>query len=407
MLQVKAPEEIPGIIYDEFREIFPLSEHISLSDCPGRILAEDIVASEYVPGFDRSTVDGYAVRSSDTFGCSESIPAVLNVSGEVIMGEAPAFELKKGCCAYIPTGGELPGGADCAVMIEHTENYGDGTVGIFRSGAPGMNVIYRGDDIYPGKVILKKGHVLDGAAIGALAAIGKSGVPVVRSLRVGIISTGDEVIPVNEVPKGSQIRDVNSHMLAALCACCGAAAVNYGIVKDDKDLLSEALRKAADECDAVILSGGSSAGQKDAAAECIEQFGPLLLHGIAVKPGKPTILGRSGNKPLIGLPGHPAAAWYIANLLVIPLFDRLTGRVRTNVPVKALLTENISANHGRAQFCPCRLERDGGVLYAHPVRSKSGLITQLTGSDGYFMIDRDCEGLAKGTEVEITLYEVR
>ena len=407
MLHVKAPEEIPGIVLSEFREISPLSEYVPLSDCFGRILSEDITASEYVPDFDRSTVDGYAVRSSDTFGCSESIPAILNISGEVFMGEKPGFELKKGCCAAIPTGGELPKDADCAVMIEHTENYGDGTVGIFRAGAPGMNVIYRGDDIYPGKVILQKGRLLDGAAVGSLAAIGKTDVPVARALTVGIISTGDEVIPVDETPKGSQVRDINSPMLSALCASYGAKAVNCGILKDDNTLLLEALKKAVSECDAVIISGGSSAGQKDATAECIEHFGPLLLHGIAVKPGKPTILGKCGNKPLVGLPGHPAAAWYIANLLVIPLFDRLTGRVRADIPIKAVLTENISANHGRAQFCPCRLETKDGVLYAHPVRSKSGLITQLTGSDGYFMIDRDCEGLSKGAEVEITLYEVR
>lgn len=264
-------------------------------------------------------------------------------------------------------------------------------------------MIFRGDDVYPGKVILKKGRVLSSQDIGALAAIGRVQVPVVKKLTVGVISTGDELVSPEVVPGPGQVRDVNSPMLEAMLGAFGVNVINYGIVIDNEALLREKVTKAVSECDAVLLSGGSSVGVKDAACRIIESMGSLLLHGIAIKPGKPTILGKTGNKPLVGLPGHPVAAYFITKLFVLPLLSVLSGRKQENYTTTAKVTESIGANHGRAQYQCCRLERRDGELYACPIRGKSGLITTLAGADGYFCIDRDCEGLPKYAEIQVTV----
>ena len=401
MLQVKTPEEVLHLIETEFLPLSDEPETVPLSDALGRILAKDIIAGEYVPDFDRSTVDGYAVRAADTFGCSDAIPAILPLAGEVKMGEEASFSLPRGFCAYVPTGGAIPQGADCAIMIEYTENYGDGSIGISKPGTPGMNLIFRGDDVYPGKVVLKAGHILSSQDIGALAAIGQTEGPVKKRLRVGVISTGDELVPAGQRPGPGQIRDVNGPLLSAMLREFGAEPVSYGIVVDDEVQLRQKTEMAAKECDAVLLSGGSSVGVKDTSCRIIESMGALLLHGIAIKPGKPTILGKAGNKPLVGLPGHPVAAFFVAKLFILPLLARLSGRERTVFPITAELAENIGANHGRAQINACRLEQSGEKLVAFPIHSKSGLITQLSGADGFFIIDRDCEGLPKGAAVKI------
>ncbi|MGN1015468.1 MAG: gephyrin-like molybdotransferase Glp [Faecousia sp.] len=402
MLYVKTPEEVLALIQDEFSPVAE-SEIVSLSAAMGRVLAQDIAASEYVPDFDRSTVDGFAVRASDTFGCTDAIPAILPLQSTVLMGEGADFPLNPGECVAVPTGGAVPKGADGVVMLEYTEAYGDGTIGVSKPAAPGMNLIFRGDDVYPGKVILRKGRVLSSADIGALAAIGRVRFPVVKKLTVGVISTGDELVPPEVRPGPGQVRDVNSPMLEAMLTAFGCTVINYGIVIDDEALLSETVKKAVRECDAVLLSGGSSVGVKDAACRIIESLGQLLLHGIAIKPGKPTILGKAGAKPLVGLPGHPVAAYFITKLFALPLLGRLTGRDMTAYTVTAKVTESISANHGRAQYHCCRLTRKDRAVYAQPIRGKSGLITTLAGADGYFCIDRDCEGLPQGAEVQVTI----
>ena len=319
------------------------------------------------------------------------------------MGEGAEFDLNPEECVAVPTGGALPKGADSVVMVEYTEDYGDGTIGISKSAAPGQNMIFRGDDVFPGKVILKKGRVLSCQDIGALAAIGRVRVPVVKKITVGVISTGDELVPPEVTPGPGQVRDVNSPMLEAMLSTFGVQVINYGIVIDNEALLTEKVQKAAAECDAVLLSGGSSVGVKDAACRIIETMGKLLLHGIAIKPGKPTIIGKAGVKPLVGLPGHPVAAYFVTKLFILPLLGRLMGRVQENYTTTAHITESVSANHGRAQYHCCRLERRNGELYAYPIRGKSGLITTLAGADGYFCIDRDCEGLPQDAEIQVTV----
>ena len=400
MLSVKTPEEVLALINEEF-ESLDESEPVSLYTAIGRVLAEDITADEYVPDFDRSTVDGYAVRARDTFGCSDAIPAILTLAGEVLMGESAEFRLEKECCCAVPTGGAVPEGADSVVMIEYTENYGDGSIGIMKSAAPGMNMIFRGDDVFPGKTVLKKGRVLSSQDIGALAAMGKTQGPAARKLHIGIISTGDELVPPEVKPLPGQVRDVNSPMLQAMLYEFGCEVTNYGIGKDDEALLTAMVEKAFSECDAVLISGGSSVGVKDATCRIIEKLGVLLLHGIAMKPGKPTLMGKAGKKPIVGLPGHPVAAYFVTKLFVLPLLARLEGRSFRRYAVKARLTESIGANHGRAQYQSVRLEERDGVLYASPIRSKSGLITNLAGAEGWFCIERDCEGLGKDAEIDV------
>ena len=404
MLHVKTPEEVLALIDQEFAPL-GAAETVSLTAAMGRVLAEDIAATEYVPDFDRSTVDGYAVRARDTFGCTDAIPAILPLQGEVLMGEGAEFALNPEECVAVPTGGAVPKGADSVVMVEYTEDYGDGTIGISKSAAPGQNMIFRGDDVFPGKVVLEKGRVLSSQDIGALAAIGRVQVPVAKKLKIGVISTGDELVPPEQSPGPGQVRDVNSPMLEAMLTAFGAEVINYGIVIDDEALLSDKVHAAVAECDAVLLSGGSSVGVKDSACRIIESMGTLLLHGIAIKPGKPTILGKAGSKPLVGLPGHPVAAYFITKIFILPLLCRLTGRKQERYTTTARVTESISANHGRAQVHCCRLERREGQLWATPIRGKSGLITTLAGADGYFVIDRDCEGLPKGAEIQVFVGE--
>ncbi len=400
MLNVLTMEEALRLVKESFS---PLSaaEEVPLSEALDRIVAADVEATEYVPDFDRSTVDGYALRARDTFGCSDAIPALLTQQAQVLMGQGADFVLKEGCCAAVPTGGAVPAGADGVCMLEYAEDYGDGTVGVGRPVAPGENMIFRGDDVLPGKLVLKAGHILRPQDIGALAAMGAVRVPVKKPVRAAILSTGDELIPPDQKPGPGQIRDVNGPLVAAQLTAMGVEPVSFGIVPDEEETLREAVGRALESCDAVILSGGSSVGVKDAAARVISSFGPVLFHGLAIKPGKPTILGQCGNKPLVGLPGHPVAAFFVTELLVRPLMGRLMGRELSRKPVAARLTENVSANHGRALYCACRLKRENGALWAEPVRTKSGLITALTAADGYFSVERDREGLMAGSEIQV------
>lgn len=405
MLTVKTPEEVLALIEGLDVARCP-TERVPLAAALGRVLAEPVTAREHVPDFNRSTVDGYAVRGADTFGCSDSIPAILTVTGAVLMGKAAAGAVAENTCMAVPTGGALPQGADAVVMIEYTEDYGDGTIGVLKPAAPGSNVVYRGDDVHPGKPVLAAGRILTAADIGAMAALGVAEVPVVRKPRLAIISTGDELVDVTQQPGPGQVRDVNSALLAAAVTAYGGEAVPMGALRDEEALLEETVRRALDTCDGVLVSGGSSVGEKDATCRVMDKLGELLLHGIAMKPGKPTILGLAQGKPMLGLPGHPGAAFFVADLFLKPLVARMQGRTVVRRSVSAVLTETVSANHGRAQYTGVHLSERDGTLYAQPIRSKSGLISSLAGSDGYFAIPRDCEGLPQGSTVEVTVYHM-
>ncbi len=403
MLTVKTPEEVLVILETAFPPR-PVPEEVPLEEARGRVLCAPVTAGEFVPGFDRSTVDGYAVRAEDTFGCSEAIPALLTLQGEIRMGAGAGEPLAVGCCAAVPTGGAVPEGADAVVMLEYAEDYGDGAIGVCKPAAPGANLIFRGDDVRPGQVVLPAGRRLASQDIGALAALGAAAVTVCRRPVVGIISTGDELVPVAETPGEGQVRDVNSTMLRALVEEAGGTAAGFGALGDDEILLRRTLDRALAVCDMVLISGGTSVGTKDAVSRVLEDCGEVLFHGVAMKPGKPTLLGRAGGKPVFGLPGHPAAAFFVAQLFVRPLLDRLQGCSHRRYAVPAVLTEAVGANHGRAQYMGVLLSEEGGVRLARPIRSKSGLITALAGSEGCFCIPRDCEGAAAGEQIEVWLY---
>lgn len=403
MLTVKTPDEALALIAQTFQPSL-LSEAIPLSAAGGHILSGPVCASEYVPDFDRSTVDGYAVHAEDTFGCSESIPALLTLTGAVAMGESAGAALEPGTCRYVPTGGAVPSGANAMVMIEHAEVFDSATIGIKKPAAPGENLIYRGDDTVPGNEIFPAGYLLGAHDIGALAAMGITTVSVFCKPRVGILSTGDELVDASEIPGEGQIRNVNSPMLAALMKELGAHPVDYGILRDEEALMRRTLERAVSECDMVLISGGSSVGVKDVTESVIGSMGELLFHGIAMKPGKPTILGCVQSKPVFGLPGHPVAAYFVSRIFVRAALAALTGRILKHYTLPAILTESVSANHGRAQYSGVRLSLQAGHWHAQPIRSKSGLITGLAASDGYFCVPRDCEGYAQGDTVDVTLY---
>lgn len=407
MLDVKSAEEVIQIIEDYFNGYRLENEVLNIREAVGRIIAVDIESPEDIPGFDRSSVDGYAVKASSTFGASETMPAQLQLAGEVKMGEKPVFSLEAGHAAYVPTGGELPQNADAMVMIEYTENLDDGFIYIDKPSSPGNHIVFRGDDIRKGNTVIRAGTCLRPQDVGILAALGISKIAVERKIRVGIISTGDEIVDIHEQPTGSQVRDINAYCLYAGLMDFGAEPKLYGIVKDHFNDIKQATEKALMESDIVLLSGGSSAGNKDETVGVIAALGSpgVLVHGIAVKPGKPTIFGKVGDKAVVGLPGHPASAFMIFHVFVHHLINVMYGQNRKfRAAVRAEMVCNYPSNNGREEYLPVKLEDVKGKPYANPVFGKSGLITLLAAADGYVHISRGSEGIDSGTEVEVHLF---
>lgn len=400
MLNVVSLEDAIRITEAEFSAYETGIEKLKISQSLGRVLAEDITSAENIPPFDRSTVDGYAVMSSDTFGAGESIPSMLTVTGEILMGEEAKGCVSNGECIKISTGGMLPYGADSVVMVEHTEQTVDGSCLVFKAVSPYQNVTKKGDDVKVGQRVINKGTKITSRHIGIFCALGITEVKCTRKIKVGIISSGDEIVPSDEnVPMG-KIRDINSLFLSSLMKEKGYEAVCYGIVRDDFDELYNALQKAADECDVVLISGGSSAGAKDMTAAVINKNGQVYFHGIAVKPGKPTIFGKVKGKAVFGLPGHPAAAYLIAQTVVLKLLSFCSKETVRALTVTAEISESISSNHGREELVPVILENEK----AKPLFFKSGLVSLLSSADGYVIIPRNKEGLFKAEKVEVHLF---
>jgi molybdopterin molybdotransferase len=397
-------------LYDRFRPLD--SEMISLAGGLGRILAADVTAPEPLPPFSRSTMDGFAVRAGDTFGCSESEPALLHVSGEMIMGQSGTnLVLPPGHTAIIWTGGALPGNADSVVMVEYTSQPDKHTVEIFRPVAPGENVIRAGEDFPRDGAVLKKGQRLRPQDLGVLAGLGITELPVFRKPVAAIISTGDELAEPECRPEPGKIRDINSTTLAALIEECGGVAVPLGITGDDPGSMLAACRKAlALPADMVLLSGGSSVGRRDFTLQTLEQLdgSELLAHGVSIRPGKPTILARTGNAALFGLPGHVGSAIVVFHLFVRPLLRKLAGAGATSGlrRIRALTAEQIPSTIGREDFVRVSLEWGDGDSppKAVPVYGKSGLLNPLVRADGLLVIGRDTEGLDRGEQAEVMLF---
>lgn len=377
----------------------PGREEVPLEDALHRVLARDVRADVDIPGFDRSTVDGYAVAAAETTGASEAIPAMLQCRGRVGMGSADAGSVLPGSCHYVPTGGALPGGADAAVMIEHTEQIGDDIL-VHRPVAPGENVVLRGEDFRAGEVVLSEGRVLSPRDIGVAAAVGADRVTVAKVPKIGIISTGNELVPVAVTPGPGEVRDANSYLAGAFVTERGCHAVYFGIVRDDRAVLKQAIASALDTCDAVLVSGGSSKDERDNTAAVIAELGEVLVHGIALAPGKPTIIGTARGKPVIGLPGHPASAYVVLVAIVDHLLAAMLDSAVSRRTVRARLKQNVPSARGREDYVRVSV-RDGE---ATPIFGKSGLLNTLVRSEGLVRVPASSEGLEVGEEVEVILW---
>lgn len=395
MLHVISKQDAVDCVLHESRQTKPRVNRVSISQALGRVLAVDIISEENVPSFDRSTVDGYAVIASDTFGAGETMPAELTVTHDIRMGEAADCSLSNGFCARIATGGMLPKHADAVVMVEHTQNEEDICL-IYASVSPGENITRCGDDVSVGTLVLKKGTRISAPDVGVLASLGYEAVPVFQRPVVAVVSTGDEL--TSGVPKAGQVRDINSDLLSAAAKEAGCDVRCFGAVRDDAAQIRAALADCLADADIVLLSGGSSAGTKDMTVQILNDLGIVHFHGIAMKPGKPTIFATVDGKPVFGLPGHPLAAYFVFRLIVCPLIRSRLCLPPARSDTTGILSFNLPSNHGREEYLCIAFDQNGGVV---PLHTKSGVISVLTKADGYICVPRNTEGLPAGSMVEV------
>lgn len=384
------------------------TEDISTSEAHGRVLAERVTAPHPLPPFPRSTVDGYAVQAKDTFGASGSLPAYLRLIGEILMGISPTLEVRPGQAAQVHTGGAIPAGADAVVMLEDTQLIDGSEVEIHRAAGVGQNILLEGEDVQQGDVVLEPGTVLRPQEIGGLMALGMTSVSVAVSPRVGILSSGDEVVPPEMEPGPAQVRDINSHTLSAIIDRLGGKPILRGIVPDQHDALLDVVKQAHQEDDLIVITAGSSVSARDITGDVIQSLGEpgVLVHGISIKPGKPTILAIADDIPLIGLPGNPVSALVVGTLILAPLIRRFLGvqRVLPAPQVAARLSVNVVSQAGREDYLPVRLQESEEGTIAEPVFGRSNLIFTLVRADGLIQIPPDATGLSAGTEVLVTLF---
>lgn len=386
------------------------TKRVSLSEALGRVLARDIVAPEDLPEFDRSTVDGYAVWAAETSHASKERPGALMLVGEVQMGEPPTCVIQPGVTARIPTGGMLPEGADAVVMLEDVEVRDARTVAVTSPAKPGDNIIRRAEDAKRGEVVLRRGSRLRPQDVGLLAAIGKVEVEVFLRPRVAVIITGDEIVSPERQPTAGQVRDINTYTLTALVQQEGAAPRPYGIVADTYNVLLRTLADARKNSDLVLVSGGSSVGAKDDVARAIDKLGKpgVIVHGVSLKPGKPTILAVVEGTPIIGLPGHPVSSMVVFDVFVRDLLRGLAGRTVARSfgqVVRARADRRIPSAGVREDHIRVSLEERDGALWAVPVLGKSGIITTMTKADGVVVVPLGQESVEQGAQVEVHLFE--
>ena len=385
-------------------------ETIATAGALGRVTAEEVTASQPLPAFPRATMDGYAVRARDTFGASQTLPAYLIVVGEAQMGRRPAFAVGAGQAALVHTGGMLPDGADAVVMLEVTQAARHNEIEVLKAVAPGENAMRVGDDVARGARVFAAGHWLRPQDIGALSALGITWLRVARRPRVALLATGDEVVPPEADAGPGQVRDVNSYSLAGQITQAGGLPVRCGIAPDNYDALLAAAGAALAEAEALVLSAGSSVSARDMTAQVVEKLGApgVLVHGVAVKPGKPTILAVARGKPVFGLPGNPGSAMVIADLFVVPTVYRLQGlqQAQQRQSVLARLTHNVNSQTGRVDYVPARLRRNGatGALEAEPIFGQSNQIFTLVSADGMILVPINATGLSAGEMVEVRLF---
>jgi molybdopterin molybdotransferase len=406
LMKVSNPAEVLQLIAEQFKPLE--SEEVGLLEAGGRILSEDIFAAEDSPGFNRSTVDGYAVNARDTFGAGEGIPAMLESVGEVLMGQ-PAPAISSGQCCLVHTGGMLPEGADAVVMIEDTEVTGT-MVQCFRQVAPGENVILRGEDLKKGALALAGGHRMRAPEIGLLASLGITKFQAHKRPLIGFFSSGDELVDYHQPTiETARIRDSNAPATLYLAKQFGADAQYGGILPDIYETFLDRSSSMLQKVDFLVFSGGSSVGSRDYTARTMNALGKpgLLVEGIAIQPGKPTLLANCEGKPILGLPGHPVSALNIFSIFGRAVIERLSGRIeKPFVPtVKAILGRNIPSRSGRTDYVRIKLEKENDTLRAVPIFGRSGILRSLAEADGLLTIPAEKEGLLEGEVVEITIWE--
>ena len=406
-LELMPPGDALSLLLSHLPDRPSKTEQVRTSDALGRVTGRPVVSPEQLPAFNRSTVDGYAVRASDTYGASDSLPMYLSLVAEVPVGRAPDFKLQPAQAALIFTGGMLPDGADAVVMLETAQAARPGELEILKAVASGENILKAGEDVKQGEEILPAGTMLRPAEIGGLMALGILEIEVIPRPVVGIISSGDEVIPPEQRPQPGQVRDINSYTLDALVRQHGAIPRLFGIMADQAQALRSSLRQALDACDMAVITAGSSASSRDLTAAVIQEMGApgVLAHGVNVKPGKPTILAICDGRPVIGLPGNPVSALVVAGIFVVPLIERQLGlpalRLRPQVPAR--LAINLASQAGREDWVPVRLVTTPSGYSAEPVFFKSNLIFSLSRADGLIHIPPAANGLAAGETVLVEL----
>jgi molybdopterin molybdotransferase len=397
--------DLPAVLALKARFAPTVSQPIALDHALGRVLAEPVTAGLDIPGFARSTMDGFAVGAASTFGASEGNPAYLKVTGAIAMGAETDLRLGPGEAVRIATGGMLPAGADAVVMVEHTDQLDETTIEVYKSVAPGQNMVARGEDVAAGSEVLAAGICLRPQEQGLLAALGLDKVTVHRRPRVGILSTGDEVVDIHTEPRIGQIRDMNAYTLAGQAQSCGAVTKSYGIVGDNAAALRHRCAAALAQSDMVLLSGGSSVGTRDFTLDILANLPDteVLVHGISISPGKPTILARSGAKAVWGLPGHVTSAMVVFAAVVKPFLEHVGGHRARHTPARCLarLSRNVASAQGREEYLRVRLSAQGGELVAEPLLGKSGLIRTMVQADGLVAVPKDTEGLEAGAVVEV------
>jgi molybdopterin molybdotransferase len=403
---VLSPEKALEELFDAFTPRVE-SEVILTADALGRVTSVDIYSHELLPGYPRAAMDGYSVRARDTFGATEGFPAYLEMAGEVPMGHPPTVTLFTGQAAIAHTGGMLADGADAVVMFEQTQR-ANGTVEVLKPVAPGENVIQPGEDVKPGDPVLPAGSIIRPQDIGGLMALGITSVAVARRPRVAIVSTGDELVPPEQTPGPGQIRDINTYSISALVTQYGGIPIPVALVPDEYDMQREAALRAMEQGDIVVFSAGSSLSTRDMTAEVINSLGKpgVIAHGIALRPGKPTIVAVVDGKPAFGLPGNPVSAMVVFDLLVRPTLYAMTGCAEPPQPriVHARLLRNIASTTGREDYIQVRVMTEDGDYYAEPIFGKSNLIYTLVRADGVVRVPMDAGGLYSGETVAVRMY---
>ena len=392
------------------QHIAPLgrAERAPLFDALDRVTAEELRAPGDLPAFARSTMDGFAVRAADTYGASEGLPAYLAICGEVPMGRAADLHVGVGAAARVHTGGMLPTGADAVVMVENTQALDEATIEVVRPVAAGENVIPVGEDVRAGELLFARGRRLRPQDLGGLAGVGIAEVPVAARPRVAILATGDEIVPAAAATAPGQVRDINTYTIAALTRRAGGEPLAAGIAPDDAAALRRMAEAALAEADMLIISAGSSVSTRDMTAQVIGELGRpgVLVHGVSIHPGKPTILAVANGKPVFGLPGNPVSTMIAFDLFAAPTLLRLLGceDAPERHVVQARLTRNVASIPGREDFVPVRLATRDGELCADPVFGKSNLIYTMVHADGMLSVPLDRAGLYAGDQVAVRLF---